>query len=169
MLTAVFACASGPVVRETDTDRLYAQSEIWSDDAVIPVSKVMISQAFKGAWLTDFMARHPNQKPGITIGMFMNQTNRPISIKSFKRALKQAIIKSGRAVVIAGHQRLYKLLKHEPDPDYSLEGRISLFTDSSKAPADVYYQVILSFFDMKTGKRVWTGSKKLKIVTNQGK
>lgn len=183
LVYTVFACGpSMPEVKRIDPNTQTDISGRWNDTDSRLVAEEMISDLTKGAWLSDFYAKHGGKKPRLVVGTVRNRTMEHINVGTFVQDLERSITNSGKAVFVASpeerqevrqerreqaefaSEETRKEMGKEYGADYMLKGEINSTVDSAGGIAAVYYQVNMTLIDLETNEKVWIGEKKIKKI-----
>lgn len=178
LIVTLSACAGSSVQRlELDEER--ALTDQWNDTDSKLVAEEMITDMLSYSWLKDY--HNPQRpRPTVIIQRIHNKSHQHIAIDTFVNEFKRALIRSGKVdFVVSSHERedlreerrdqeihasieTQTAMAQETGADFALFGTITSIVEEVGRQRVTFYQVDLKLVEMKTGKEVWNGEKKIK-------
>ncbi len=178
LIFTLSACAPSSVKR-LESDQEMALTDQWNATDSKLVADEMIKDMLSYSWLADY--HNPQRpRPTIIIQRIRNKTNQHIAIDTFVNEFKRALIRSGKVDFVVSADEREDLreerrdqeihassdtqteIAQETGADFALSGTISSIVEDVGRQRVTFYQVDLKLVEMKTGKEVWNGEKKIK-------
>ena len=184
MMNFVSCASNSKTVTRTSTEAVTDFSGRWNDTDSRLVSEAMIEDMLYSAWLTRFMS-DTNREPVVITGYIKNRSSEHIEINTFIKDIERALVNSGQVSVVASATErsqvrdekedqqtqasfeTVKRLGEETGADFILIGTIVSQTDAVDNSTAISYQVDLELVNIKSTKKVWIGTKKIKKVIDQ--
>ncbi len=177
MIAALAGCAGS--VRRISSDEVVDLSGRWNDTDSQLVAEEMVKDSLSKPWLARFLKK-AGKNPTVIVGTIKNKTDEHIAVDTFKNDIERELINNGSVDFVTSKgeraelraeredqqlnasQDTKKEMYAETGADYMLQGTISKITDATYGKKTFYYQVDMTLTDLKTGKKVWIGDKKIK-------
>ncbi len=177
MIAALAGCAGS--VKRISSDEVVDLSGRWNDTDSQLVAEEMVKDSLSKPWLSRFMKK-AGKNPTVIVGTIKNKTDEHIAVDTFKNDIERELINSGMVEFVSSKGEREELRAEREDQqlnaseatkkemyaetgaDYMLQGTISKITDAAYGKKTFYYQVDMTMTDLKTGKKVWIGDKKIK-------
>ena len=178
LIVTLSACAPSSVKR-LELGEEMALSDKWNDTDSKLVAEEMTTDMLAYPWLNDY--HNPQRpRPTVIIQRIRNKSHQHIAIDTFVNEFKRALIRSGKVDFVVSADEREDLreerrdqeihsssgtqteIAQETGADFALSGTISSIVEEVGRQRVTFYQVDFKLVEMKTGKEVWNGEKKIK-------
>ena len=178
LIVILSACAPSSVER-LELKQEMALTDKWNDTDSKLVAEEMTTDMLAYPWLNDY--HNPKRpRPTVIIQRIRNKTDQHIAIDTFVNEFKRALIRSGKVDFVVSADDREDLREERRDQEvhasietqtemaqetganFALSGTITSIVEDVKRQRVTFYQVDMKLVEMKTGKEVWNGEKKIK-------
>jgi PBP1b-binding outer membrane lipoprotein LpoB len=189
LVFATTHCASqGPVIKRVPAQTATDLSGTWNDTDARLTSQSLIDDCFAASWMGDFL-RQAGRKPAIRIASITNKTDEHIDAEVFLKNIEAAIVKSGRARVLAqagletsaidseqaraasGRQAATTSVQpgQEFGADFVVAVHMTSIVDQIEGRMTKFYKINVELISPTTGEKNWIGDYEIKKLISQKK
>ncbi|MBN1968871.1 MAG: penicillin-binding protein activator LpoB [Candidatus Delongbacteria bacterium] len=176
MMVLIFSCSKE--VTRTEISRNIDLSGKWNDTDSRLVADEMIKEMSTASWYNRFMEDY-KKTPDLVVGKIRNKSSEHISTSTFVKDIERAFVNGGTINFVAAKTDREDLKDEMDDQmfgpdseisaDIMLSGEINSIIDKEGDESVRYYQVDLTLLDIKSKRKIWMGSKKIKKLVEENK